>query len=67
MATRTSNGNKRLGKVQGWGIATGAGKNIELVATANGRLAIRALKRASYAGSEFKVVKIDAVLTHYTK
>ncbi|WEU67419.1 hypothetical protein [Xanthomonas phage JGB6] len=67
MTTRTSKTNRNLGTVNGWGIATVNENGVELVATANGRMAIRALKRSSFPGGEFKVVQIAAKLTHYVK
>lgn len=63
MATRTS---KKLGKVQAWGIASTNG-DLALVATRNGRMAIRALKREVFPGNEYKVVRADATLTAYNK
>lgn len=69
MATRTSNGNgKKLGKVNGWGIAL-IGKNgeVELIAAMSNRSELRALKREVYPGSDYKTVKINATLQTYTK
>lgn len=67
MATRTSNG-KRFGNVEGWGIALKlADGTIELVATAEGRMAIRELKREVYPGSDYKTVRVKATLFTYSK
>jgi len=67
MAKTTKTKNRTLGTVQGWGIATETNGKLELVATADGRLDIRAMKRTSYPGRDYKVVRIDAKLTHYLK
>jgi hypothetical protein len=67
MATRTSNKGKRLGKVQGWGIAGLVNGELTLVATGNSRDSLRMTKRFNYPGGDYKLVKIEATLTHYTK
>lgn len=66
MANR--NTKKRAAKgltAQGWGIVNAQG-NL-LYVTQAGRETVRQVKRASYAGAEFRTVKIDATLTVYTK
>lgn len=67
MAKTTKTKKRTLGTVQGWGIATETNGKLELVATADARLEIRAEKRAKYPGANYKVVRIDAKLTHYLK
>ncbi len=67
MAKTTKTKNRTLGTVEGWGIATNVGGKLTIVASANGRLEIRAQKRINYPGKDYKVVKIEAKLTHYLK
>lgn len=68
MATKkTATKNRTLGNIQGWGIATTINGALELVESSNNRMDIRALKRSDYPGRDYKVVKIDAKLTHYLK
>lgn len=60
--------NKRnLGTVHGWGIAAKNNGAVEIVALADNRMTIRALKRTEYRGGDYKVVKIAAKLEHYVK
>lgn len=66
MAKKTTK-NRTLGTVNGWGIAEIVNGHPVLVATADGRLEIRAHKRVNFPGKNFKVVKIAAKLTHYLK
>lgn len=68
MATKkTATKNRNLGTIQGWGIATTVNGALELVETSNNRMDIRAAKREDYPGKDYKVVRIDAKLTHYLK
>lgn len=68
MATKTAKTkNRTLGTIAGWGIATTVNGALELVESSNNRLAIRAEKRKNYPGRDYKVVKIEAKLTHYLK
>lgn len=68
MATKkTATKNRTLGTVMGWGIAKIVKGEPVLVATADGRLAIRAEKRVHFPGKQYKVVQIAAKLTHYLK
>ena len=66
MANRTTNG-KKLGKVQGWGIALVNGKNVELVYATFSRMDVRENKREVYPGGDYKVVRLDTVMTQYNK
>lgn len=70
-ATKKTTAKKRpgvYGVVKGWGIATtNADGTVELLATAEGRLAIREIKRRSYAGPKYVIVQITASMVKYTK
>lgn len=67
MATRTTNG-KRLGKVNTWGIAiTNLDGSYGLVGVFDGRAVTRAVKRETYPGPAYKVVRVQATLTGYNK
>jgi hypothetical protein len=67
MAKTVKTKNRTLGTVAGWGIATNLNGGLELVEISSNRLDIRAVKRKDYPGKDYKVVKIDAKLTHYLK
>ncbi|WPH68416.1 hypothetical protein [Stenotrophomonas phage BUCTxx99] len=67
MAKTVKTKNRTLGTINGWGIATTVNGELELVASAEGRMEIRAVKRKDYPGKDYKVVQISAKLTHYLK
>ena len=67
MAKTVKTKNRTLGTINGWGIATTKNGELELVASAEGRLEIRAEKRKNFPGKDYKVVQISAKLTHYLK
>ena len=67
MANRNTNKRRaatRTLKAQGWGIINAQG---QLLTVALDRDSIRLAKRVDYSGAEYRTVKINAVLTPYTK
>ncbi len=69
-STRTRSTRKILGRSQGWGIAAQSSANPKvwnLVEAYGSRDAVRQARRTEYDAPNFKVVRINATFTAYSK